>query len=106
MGELSQVLQEMRKNGEEGRLSKNLSEETESSTPFEDDVSDMTLPSTAAASDISQEDDLEREVEDDLEKIQEDFESVEDENSQRESDLKVEEDNKITEIEEEEISAL
>ena len=69
----------------------------------------LIFSSTAAASDISQEDDLEREVEDDIEKTQEDFESVEDEdNDDRQivSESQVEEDNKITENEEEEISAL
>ena len=69
-------------------------------------VNQLIFCSTAAASDISQEDDLEREVEDDIEKIQEEFERVEDEDRQRVSDIKVEEDNTITENEEEEISAL
>ena len=59
--------------------------------------------STAAASDTSQEDDLERE---DIGNIQEDFERVEDEDRERISDRKLEEGNEITENEEEEMSAL
>ena len=69
-------------------------------------VNQLIFCSTAAASDISQEEDLESEIEEDIEKIQEDFERVEDEDRQRVSDIKVDEDNKITENEEEEISAL
>ena len=66
----------------------------------------LIFSSTAAASDISQEDDLEREVEDEMEKIQEDFERAQDEDREIVSDIKAGEDNEITENEEEEISAL
>ena len=76
------------------------------STKLYKSVNQLIFCSTAAASDISQEEDLEREVEDEMEKIPEDFESLEDEDRQRVSDIQLEEENRITENEEEEISAL
>ena len=73
---------------------------------IQNSVNQLIFCSTAAASDTSQEDDLEREVEEDIGNIQEDFERGEDEDRERISDRKLEEDNEITENEEEEMSAL